>query len=388
MSNLAATADPHPPLARDGDGAGVAARSGEAREAERQQRLAGVRECLLVAAMYVARGTLLGLFALSGTVPWTAGLLYAGPGAAVSLVVALVVLRGTNRGLRDPSLAVVHSSTNAVLSLLGVALFPQLAFAYALILFALVLTATYRLPQRQVRIGLVVGTVLFAALTIGLGRKLSIPASNSLELTLSWVFFTMSLGRCVMLSVVTTRNNRLLRERGLEMKAKLAEIERLAHHDELTGVLNRRRLLQLLGEALARQDRNGVPVTVVLFDLDHFKAVNDTLGHQAGDKVLQRFAAAVQAQARTTDRFGRYGGEEFLAILHDTSTDAALQAIARVRGVVSEMDWRELSPELRVTFSAGIATYNGSESAELLLSRADLSLYEAKRSGRNCSRAL
>ena len=98
--------------------------------------------------------------------------------------------------------------------------------------------------------------------------------------------------------------------------------------------------------------------------------------------------AAVQAQTRNTDRFGRYGGEEFLVILNGTGTEAALHAIARTRGVTAELDWRDLAPDLRVTFSAGIATYNGSETAELLLSRADLGLYEAKRCGRNCSRAL
>ncbi|MBX3621042.1 MAG: GGDEF domain-containing protein [Rhizobacter sp.] len=347
-----------------------------------------LRECRFIAMSYVLNGLLLGLFALTGTASWKAGLLYAGPGLAVCAVVAWLIARGTGRRSADPSLSWVQSLASAGLTLVGVAFFPQLAFAYALMLFTVVLTATYRMSKAQVQALLVGVASLFAALTLGLGHRLRIPTAGPGEQFLSWLFFVQTLGRCVVLSVINTRSNRLLRERGITLKAKLAEIERLAHHDELTGVLNRRRMLQLLDEALVRHDRSGVPVTVALLDLDHFKAVNDTLGHGAGDEVLRRFAGAVQAQARNTDRFGRYGGEEFLVILHDSGTDAAQQAIARTRGVVADMDWRDLASDLHITFSAGIATYNGSETAELLLSRADLGLYEAKRAGRNCCRAL
>jgi diguanylate cyclase (GGDEF)-like protein len=353
----------------------------------RAGRITWLRETAVVALGYLLNGLLLGLFAFTGTVPWTAGLVYAGPGLLLCGLAAGLVASGASDRFEDASLSWLHTLGSAALSLLGVALHPQLAFAYALILFIVMLTATYRMPPRQLRALFAVVVLLFAALTFGLGRRVSVPEAGA-ERWLAWLFFSFSLGRCVMLSIINTRNNRLLRERGIEMQAKLAEIERLAHHDELTGTLNRRRMLQHLEEELARHDRSGVPVSVALLDLDHFKAVNDTLGHGAGDTVLKRFAAAVQAHTRTTDRFGRYGGEEFLVILCGTGTEAALHAIARTRSATAGLDWRDLAPELRVTFSAGIATYNGSETAELLLSRADLGLYEAKRCGRNCSRAL
>jgi diguanylate cyclase (GGDEF)-like protein len=190
-----------------------------------------------------------------------------------------------------------------------------------------------------------------------------------------------------MLSAINVRNTRLLRDRGQQMAATLAQIERLANHDELTGVLNRRRLLQILADEMAHTDRSGTPVSVALLDLDHFKTVNDTLGHLTGDQVLKHFAAAVQAQARTTDRFGRYGGEEFLLILTGANLEQAELAIERTRHAVAAVDWESLAPGLRITFSAGIATYRENESAELLLSRADLGLYSAKDAGRNCTRA-
>lgn len=354
----------------------------------RTRRRVWMVECAVIGASYVLNGVLLSLFALAGTVRWSAGVCYGLPGVLLSALCVVLISTGASERTQDPSMSKVQAYGNAALTLTGVALFPQLAFAYALILFILMLTSTYRMPKRRLNVMLAVVVVLFAVLTFGQGRPLTVPGSTPLERWLSLLFFVVSLGRCVFLSVINTHNNRLLRERGIEMQAKLAEIERLAHHDELTGALNRRRMMHFLGEELARHDRNGVPVSVALLDLDHFKAVNDTLGHLCGDEVLRRFATAVQRHARNTDRFGRYGGEEFLVILNDTSTDAALQAIERMRSAIAKIDWSDISPELRVTFSAGIATYNGSETVEVLLGRADLGLYEAKHSGRNCSRAL
>ncbi len=354
-------------------------------QARRRQWLG---ETAVIAASYVTSGLLLGLFALTDTAPWTAGLVYAGPGLLLCALSAALIASGTSSRVRYASQSWMHTLGSAALCLLGVALYPQLAFAYAFILFIVMLTATYRMPARQLYATLAVVVVLFAALTFGLGRRITVPGDTQGERWLSWLFFLFSLGRCVMLSVINTQRNQLLRTQGIAMKAKLAEIERLAHHDELTGVYNRRRMLQLLEEEIARHDRNGVPVTVALLDLDHFKAVNDTLGHLAGDEVLRRFAATVQRGTRATDRFGRYGGEEFLIVLSDADTEAAMLALGRARSAVAAIDWSDMAPELRVTFSAGIATYNGNETAELLLSRTDLGLYAAKAAGRNCSRAL
>ena len=352
------------------------------------RRRVWIVECAVIGASYVLNGVLMSLFALGNTVHWSAGVCYGLPGVLLSAACAALIATGASEKTRDPSLSRVQAYGNAAITLTGVALFPQLAFAYALALFILMLTSTYRMPKRRLNVMLAVVVMLFAALTFGQGQPLTVPDSTPLERWLSLLFFVITLGRCVFLSVINTYNNRLLRERGIEMQAKLAEIERLANHDELTGVFNRRRMMHFLGEELARHDRNGVQVSVALLDLDHFKAVNDTLGHLCGDEVLRRFATAVQRHARTTDRFGRYGGEEFLIILNDATTDAALQAVERVRAAVAKLDWSDISPDLRVTFSAGIATYNGSESVEVLLGRSDLGLYEAKRCGRNCSRAL
>ena len=356
-------------------------------EREQQRRRAWMRECAVIAASYAQNGVFIGLFALTGTVSWAAGALYALPGLVACAVIAHLIKSGWSARLKDGSMSSVHSLASAALCLVGVAVFPQMAFAYGLMLFTVFITATYRNPKRQVQVMLVVVSLLFAGLTLGLGRRLQIPHGSSAEQFLTWLFFVATLGRCVMLSVINVQNNRLLRDRGQKMAETLAQIERLANHDELTGVLNRRRLLQILSEEMAHTDRSGTPVSVALFDLDHFKAVNDTLGHLSGDLVLKQFAAAVQAQARTTDRFGRYGGEEFLLILTGADLAQAEQAVERTRQALAQVDWSSVAPGLRITFSAGIANYREQESAELLLGRADLGLYSAKHAGRNCTRA-
>ena len=356
-------------------------------EREQSRRQAWLRECGIVAISYALNGVFIGLLAFTGTVPWSAGLLYALPGLAACAISARMIASGWSARFKDGSLSIVHSLGSASLCVVGVALFPQMAFAYALMLFTVFIVATYRQPKRQVHAMLVVVALLFAGLTLGLGRRLQIPYGSSMEQFLTWLFFVGTLGRCVLLSVINAQNNRLLRDRGQQMATTLAQIERLANHDELTGVLNRRRLLQILGEELAHTDRSSTPVSVALFDLDHFKAVNDTLGHLTGDQVLKQFAAAVQAQARSTDRFGRYGGEEFLLILTGVDLAQAELAVERTRNALTEIDWGSVAPGLRITFSAGIATYRENESPELLLGRADLGLYSAKHAGRNCTRA-
>jgi diguanylate cyclase len=152
-------------------------------------------------------------------------------------------------------------------------------------------------------------------------------------------------------------------------------------------VLNRRSLLHIVGDERARTDRSGSPTSVAIFDLDHFKMLNDTYGHLAGDRALRLFADEVSKLTRSTDRFGRYGGEEFLMVLTDTDVEKAEIAVERIRTGLTKVEWGTVAPGIGVTFSAGIATYRPGESTEQLLARADLGLYGAKHAGRNCTRA-
>jgi diguanylate cyclase (GGDEF)-like protein len=118
-------------------------------------------------------------------------------------------------------------------------------------------------------------------------------------------------------------------------------------------------------------------------DLDWFKRVNDAYGHPTGDEVLRTFAITVFANIRPIDRFGRYGGEEFLLVLPDAPQDGACRTLDRLRAIIAGLDWSAFSPGLRVTISAGVATLRGDENPDTFLARADSALYAAKAQGRN-----
>jgi diguanylate cyclase (GGDEF)-like protein len=130
-------------------------------------------------------------------------------------------------------------------------------------------------------------------------------------------------------------------------------------------------------------ERSGMSMALVLIDLDHFKRVNDTYGHQVGDQVLQAFAQAAQSALRETDIIGRWGGEEFVVLLPDTfPADRAMIAVERIQAILADAQLCPGVPSLRVSFSAGVAVPRTGESLDAMLERADRALYAAKEQGR------
>jgi len=176
---------------------------------------------------------------------------------------------------------------------------------------------------------------------------------------------------------------KMLYNRSSELKKAYNRIEELAELDELTGSFNRRCIMRMLDDAIARARRVKTPCSIALIDLDWFKRINDAYGHPTGDEVLRTFAITVFANIRSIDRFGRYGGEEFLLVLPDTPDDSAIRILDRLRTIVAELDWSAFSPGMQVTISAGIATLKPDETPDTLLARADSALYAAKARGRN-----
>lgn len=162
-------------------------------------------------------------------------------------------------------------------------------------------------------------------------------------------------------------------------------LEKQARTDGLTGLLNHAAIYELLGHELARWQRerekkNMEPVSLAMFDLDHFKKVNDTHGHQVGDNVLIRTAQLMLEETRKYDFAGRYGGEEFVVLMPRTNLKEAQSIAERIRSRIE----RELFAEnVRITISGGVAEAMPSEEAEEVLERADQALYAAKQAGRN-----
>ena len=138
-----------------------------------------------------------------------------------------------------------------------------------------------------------------------------------------------------------------------------------------------------LNAEIAKAGRSGAPLSIAIMDLDWFKSVNDRFGHQAGDEVLKKFPDIVQSIMRSSDKLGRYGGEEFMLILPDATEAAALAIVNRLCMAVAAGEWRRISPELSITLSGGVSTCRPGDTVEAIIHRADTALYQAKTEGRN-----
>src|SRR5205814_8549567 len=167
--------------------------------------------------------------------------------------------------------------------------------------------------------------------------------------------------------------------RGLtEATIKLEDIEEKARHDDLTGVYNRRALLVAMEESKQRADLTGEPLSICVIDLDFFKRYNDEFDHLTGDRVLRVFAQGVQEGLRTTDVFGRYGGEEFVQILRHTTLAGAMADAERLRQRISALDIPISRSIGQLTVSIGVAQYEPGETIMQTFARADEALYKAK----------
>ncbi|MDC7125276.1 MAG: diguanylate cyclase [Spirochaetales bacterium] len=159
-------------------------------------------------------------------------------------------------------------------------------------------------------------------------------------------------------------------------------LEKMAVTDSLTGIKNRRYLFDYIEREIARSKRHGNPLSMLMIDIDNFKNVNDNFGHVTGDIVLKKLATLVLEECRSNDIFGRYGGEEFILIMPETTMSNALKLSNKLRENFEKIGYPKIEGELRVTFSGGLCQWEG-ESLEEFLKKADVLLYKAKESGRN-----
>lgn len=168
----------------------------------------------------------------------------------------------------------------------------------------------------------------------------------------------------------------------------LMRLYRQATLDPLTGVYNRRMLLQLAQKSLIKCEARNAPFSVLFFDIDKFKRINDTWGHGVGDKVLRGFTDFVQTKIRKTDLFGRYGGEEFVLFLPHCNQEMALSIAERMQRYIRHLELpMDLDQNtLKITTCIGISTYSSGDTLSSLIERADRALYECKDSGRDCYR--
>ena len=234
--------------------------------------------------------------------------------------------------------------------------------------------------------------LIVSALGIGVSLAISL-------IWKGWVALAMGLGAAALLTVLLlvdakrTASSRRLAAELLEANRRLeganAQLAALATTDELTGLTNRRRLVEILKVEMERVRRHGTNLAVAMLDVDHFKAINDAFGHAFGDRALAEIALLLKAEGRATDTVARYGGEEFVVLMPDTRAEEAYRAAERIRRRIAGETISDAGQTVALTVSLGISAAEGDGlvTAETLVRQADEALYMAKQSGRNCTRS-
>ncbi len=191
-----------------------------------------------------------------------------------------------------------------------------------------------------------------------------------------------------MLNDKVEANNQDFVKRNVELQDMQKRLQMLATHDELTGLHNRRYVLERIAEKLPEIRRHQLHFCLMLMDVDHFKSVNDEFGHAAGDDVLRVIAQVLTRELRQGDIVARYGGEEFLMLLPMTELGSAESLVERLRGTIEKQTYIFEGTKISVTASFGLTQYALNDSADKMIDRADKALYQAKLAGRNCIKVI
>ena len=356
---------------------------------EKQARLQRhrLRMTLLSVVNSALQSMVIGLYAVTGATTWATAGAFALASLASTGLFAAGVASGWLLFLGDKRLLHAQLLANFAIQMVFMVVEPNL---WMIFLGSTLITACYSMvaftPRQFTWLWLAYGVVTGGAFWLGRDR-FGTPPTTGFNLAILWLFYFLGVRRLAMTGAQFSKLREQLSEKNRELTALLARNKVLASHDELTGALNRRELLQLMAEERDRAARTRVPFSIAIFDIDHFKAVNDDFGHAGGDAVLKRLCVLVQQSIRSTDRFARYGGEEFVLLMPPCSTvpEDAVAGTERVRQVVMNEDWRAVLGDAArpVTVSGGIATWRPHESLDALLARADSALYQAKHRGRN-----
>jgi diguanylate cyclase (GGDEF)-like protein len=300
--------------------------------------------------------------------------------AANALIYVGIRRRWGPRG--DRSLGITQLLVGIVFMWWTYAIAGPVASATVIIVASHIVYAMFSMPPRQVW-QLVALSLVGLALTMVLSHLLQPARYRPGEQFVAFLYITLVVVLIARLAALVARMNEGLRSQSRELASALERVRQLATRDDLTQVHNRRHITELLGIEQNQHERTGHTLCVALLDIDHFKAVNDQLGHQAGDEVLRRFASATQQALRASDLLGRWGGEEFIVVFPDTTLDEAKVALQRVREQLAQVDFSQGPVALSVTFSAGLVSVQPGEKVEQAVERADQAMYRAKTGGRD-----
>jgi diguanylate cyclase (GGDEF)-like protein len=288
-----------------------------------------------------------------------------------------------NERFEDHYLTVFQISGHVAIQLAFLLAAPEIGYAFLSVVFLIFGFGALRMTAWQATIAWTLTVIGLAPIFLLTNTPIGMPVTTPVGRLAATLCYVLTIGQCAFVGLYGSSMRKMLYNRSFELKQAYRRIEELAELDELTGAYNRRCIMRLLDEEIARASRNGSTCSIALIDLDWFKRINDAFGHPTGDEVLRTFSITMFANIRSVDHFGRYGGEEFLLVLPDMGTDKAIRALDRLRGIIAELDWSAFSPDMKVTISAGVTALQREERPDTFLARADSALYAAKARGRN-----
>jgi len=349
-----------------------------------RRRVGQRRQMLVVQAVsYSLFALVLLVYCYAGTISIVIPSAYFLSGIAVIAIFVALSEAHVNDRYEDHYLTIPQIGSHVALQLGFLLAAPEIGYAFLSVLFLIFGFGALRMTSRQATAAWTLTTVGLVPIFLFTNAPIGMPVATPVERLAAMLCFVLTIGQCAFVGLYGSSLRKMLYNRSSELKKAYSRIEELAELDELTGSFNRRCIMRMLDDTIARARRVKTSCSIALIDLDWFKRINDAYGHPTGDEVLRTFAITVFANIRTIDRFGRYGGEEFLLVLPDTPDDSAMRMLDRLRAIIAELDWSAFSPGMQVTISAGIATLKPDETPETFLARADSALYAAKARGRN-----
>jgi diguanylate cyclase (GGDEF)-like protein len=308
---------------------------------------------------------------------------------AFNVSVYFMIRSGLNKRFKDPSLTFLQISLPAMAGFYLMYFSGQARGAFLLLGLAMFSFGMFRFKARGF-IFLAIFILAIYAVQIALLAHFHADEINLKVELLLWMAFALALGQFSFLAGMigdlrrnVSEKNQALATQNAELETAMQRISDMATRDELTGVYNRRYVLEKIAEETQRCMRNGSAFCICMGDIDLFKKVNDTYGHLAGDDVLRSVASTASKALRPSDFFGRFGGEEFVMVLTDTPLHGAMITAERVREQIEKLTFPEINQALHVTISIGVAEHDRRADSATTLQRADEALYRAKDRGRN-----
>ncbi len=347
-----------------------------------QKQALRMRRFFMATLAYILNGTMAYVSYLAGDTEWEAifWLLIIIP--VISITFYIIFRTGLNLKMADPSLTLIQMCA-AALIVMYVMYFANDARGILLLMYIIILLfGIFRLNTRQF-----VFISFFILLTYGINIALlhlcRPEGVNFQKEYLQWFMLAIVLVAFSSIGGYISSLRHNLSVSRSELQKSISLIHEMAIRDELTGLYNRRHLMELLENEKNRSSRNGPQFVVAMLDVDQLKDVNDTYGHPMGDQVLRTVSTVIRDTLRNIDNCGRYGGDEFMLIFAQTDIKGAMISAERIHASIGQSQVPGLGRDFKITVSMGLTEYRFPEEVETMIARVDRALYKAKSGGRN-----